>query len=83
MTDVEYFERLDRVAALIKEKPRTANDIRRALRCSKPTAYSLINTLMSRGYRFEIEYVRQAKKGPASALYRLSKPGRLVSRQSA
>jgi len=71
VTDLEYNERLERVISLIRSRPSTAVDIMKALRCAKPAAYGFIAALTARGYRFQIDYVRQSKRGPESARYRL------------
>ena len=62
-------EKLDRLAALLKRKPRTAKEIMKALGCCKPTAYQWVQQLRDRGEAV-FELVEPATRpGPAPRLF--------------
>lgn len=68
---MEYWDRVCKVHDLLKEKPRTARDIMRAMKCSKPTAYSLLEDVLKYSTLFSVtkKRVRQSARGPRSVFY--------------
>lgn len=65
---------LDRLAALLREKPLTARQIAKRTRCSKPTVYARLDALKARGEQVVPAAVRDGKSGPLSSAYRIHSP---------
>lgn len=64
-----YHETLNKVLSLLKSKPRTALEIAKLTKCSKPTAYARLQALKKAGVRLARTKVRQGSTGPAATAY--------------
>lgn len=54
---------------LLREEPRTARDLARLTKCSKPTVYSRIARLRTLGYGVTETSGRAGTRGPAAAFF--------------
>jgi DNA-binding Lrp family transcriptional regulator len=70
MTRFERHERdLERLAELLAERPRTALEIARTMKCSKPAAYARVAALRKRGHRVRAKSCRAGSRGPLSTQF--------------